>query len=60
MPFQITPGQKMTKVTSDDHVASLISPTTEAEGAWKLVKKLTFFSNQFFMPLANLLAKLHI
>ena len=39
-PFQITPHQKMTDVTSHDHEASLISPITEAEGAWKLVKKL--------------------
>ena len=30
----------MTEVTSRDHEASSISPTTEAEGAWKLVKKL--------------------
>ena len=40
IPFQITPGQKMTEMTSRDHDASLISATTEAEGAWKLVKKL--------------------
>ena len=32
-PFQITPAQKMTEVTSRDHEASLISPTTETEGA---------------------------
>ena len=30
----------MTEVTSRDHEASLISPTTKAEGTWKLVKKL--------------------
>ena len=29
----------MTEVTSRDHKASLISLTTEAEGAWKLAKK---------------------
>ena len=40
IPFQITSGQKMTEVTSRDHEASLISPTTEAEGTWKFVKKL--------------------
>ena len=39
-PFQISPGQRMTKVTSCNHEASLISPTTEVEGAWKIVKKL--------------------
>ena len=40
IPFQITPGQKTTKVMPRDHEASLISLTTEAEGAWKLAKKL--------------------
>ena len=40
IPFQITPVQKMTEVMSHDHEASLISPTTETERAWKLVKKL--------------------
>ena len=39
-PFQITPGQKMTEVTSRNHETFLISPTTVAEGAWKLVKEL--------------------
>ena len=40
-PFQITPGQKVIEVTSRDHEASLNSPTTKAEGARKLVKKLS-------------------
>ena len=40
-PFQISSGQKMTEVTSCSHEAFLISPTTEVEGAWKLVKKLS-------------------
>ena len=30
----------MTEVTPRDHEASLISPTIEAEGTWKLVKNL--------------------
>ena len=34
------PAQNMTEVTSRDYEASLISPTTEAEGAWRLTKKL--------------------
>ena len=42
MIFSISdnPSQKITEVTSRDQEASLILPTTETEGAWKLVKKL--------------------
>ena len=39
IPFQITPGQKMTDMTSNDHEASLISRIIETEGVWKLAKK---------------------
>ena len=39
IPFQITPGQKMTDMTSHDHEASLISRIIETEGVWKLAKK---------------------
>lgn len=35
----------MTELTSRDHEASLISPTTEAEGAWKLAKNILIFAN---------------
>ena len=40
IPFQKIPGQKTTKMTLRDHEITLISPTTEAEAAWKLAKKL--------------------
>ena len=39
-PFQITGSQEMIDVASRDHETSLISQTTEAEGAWKFAKKL--------------------
>ena len=35
----------MTELTSRDHEASLISPTAEAEGAWKLAKNILIFAN---------------
>ena len=62
--FQITPGQKITEVISRDHETSLISPTTEAEGAWKLVKefhKITLFNfckSPYFIILLGTLSSL--
>ena len=54
--FQIAPSQKLTEVTSRDHKASLISPTTEAEGAWKLAEKFITIFASFCQLHLNLLS----